>query len=333
MTYMSHSIHNSKKYSSENSILEVSGLSVFKKHPKNSSPIYLVEDIDLSVHENELVAVVGESGCGKSLSMLSLIGLLPKSIFSKWGQFSFLGKDINEASMESLRGSQIGFSFQEPMVALNPLFTVGFQLREHLMLHRGLNASEARERIVSLLGELHINDPSKRFDQYPHELSGGMRQRVMLALALVCEPKLIIADEPTTALDVTVQAEILDLLLEIKSKRGLGILFVTHDLALVRQIADKVVVMYAGSIVETGSTAKIFSEPKHPYTKGLLAASPQIGKKVERLSSIPGMIKDPESRSEGCKFYGRCYLETKQCAKDRPVLKGEASHQHRCMHV
>ncbi len=330
---MPHTDRHTKKQSSGNSILEISGLSVFKKHSKSTSPTYLVENVDFQVHSNELVAVVGESGCGKSLSMLSLIGLLPKGINSSWSRYSFLGKPFDKVSIESLRGSQIGFSFQEPMVALNPLFTVGYQLKEHLIIHKQLSSSEARKRILSLLDELQINDPAKRFDQYPHELSGGMRQRVMLALALVCEPKLLIADEPTTALDVTVQAEILDLLLEIKSRRGLGILFVTHDLALVRQIADKVVVMYAGSIVEAGHTSQIFSQPKHPYTKGLISASPQVGKKVERLSSIPGTIRDPEDKSSGCKFYGRCFMETAQCNSESPILKGEVNHQYRCLHV
>ena len=253
--------------------------------------VQAVRGVNLHVDEGETVGIVGESGCGKSVSMLSVLHLLPDYAKISADKMVFDGTDLTTLTPKMFRkisGDQIGMIFQDPMTSLNPLFTVGDQLIEPLRIHQGISKAEAREIVLEKLRLVEIPDPESRMKQYPHELSGGMRQRIMIAIALACNPRIIIADEPTTALDVTIQAQILDLLRSLKEKINSSIILVTHDLGVVAEMADYVVVMYAGRIVERGTAEEIFDHPAHPYTIGLMASKPVVGKKVERLYSIPG---------------------------------------------
>ncbi|MCX8117787.1 MAG: ABC transporter ATP-binding protein [Desulfobacterota bacterium] len=295
-----------------------------------------VEDVSFEIYPAEVLCVVGESGCGKSvtgLTLLRLIPIPPGRIES--GEIWFEGRDLlslDEKEMERVRGNEISMIFQEPMTSLNPVFTIGNQITEVLKLHQGLDKREARRRAVEMLDRVRIPSPEVRIDAYPHQLSGGMRQRAMIAMALSCQPKLLIADEPTTALDVTIQAQVLRLLKEIQREMGMAVMLITHDLGVVSEVADRVAVMYAGRIVESGPIEAIFGRMRHPYTKGLLESIPRLEEKKRRLNAIPGQVPNPLDLPSGCKFHPRCYLAIEACKiEEPPLLKVEENHYSRCI--
>ena len=284
-----------------------------------------VDGLDLTLEEGETLAVVGESGCGKSVTSLSLLRLIqtpPGRIIS--GEILYNGEDLlkkSEKEMQKIRGNDISMIFQEPMTSLNPVFTVGHQIGESLKYHQGLGKKEARDRAVEMLGLVGIPTPEKVVDNYPHQLSGGMRQRVMIAMALACNPKILIADEPTTALDVTIQAQILRLLVDLKKKTNTAIILITHDLGIVAQIAQNVMVMYAGEAVEYADVKSIYREPMHPYTIGLLKSIPKLHEEVEELYNIPGAIPGPNEYPAGCRFAPRCEYACQKCFDEKPELR------------
>ena len=294
-----------------------------------------LNDVSLAIGDGEVLGIVGESGSGKSVTAYSVIGLVPNPGRVTGGSVSFKGNEINgmpEKELRKLRGNDIGMIFQDPMTSLNPVYTIGNQIREVIRLHTDKSKEEANARALELLREVGINEPEKRMKQYPHELSGGMRQRVMIAIALACEPKLLIADEPTTALDVTIQAQILELMMELQQKLGMAIIVITHDLGIVASICKKIAVMYAGRIVEYGSTRDIFYNPMHEYTKGLLNSLPQLSdKNRKRLIPIPGTPVDMLDVPEGCPFAARCANCMKVCLKELPpVIYGSEEHYAAC---
>ena len=268
----------------------------------------VVEDVSFTLDTGETVGLVGESGCGKSVTAMAIMGLNPSPPSRvDAGRIVFEGRDLLELgpAMHDVRGDRIGMIFQEPMTSLNPTFTVGFQITEVLRIHRGLRKSEARAVALELLGMVGMGAPERRLAQYPHELSGGLRQRVMIAMAIACRPALLIADEPTTALDVTIQAQILDLIKRLQREMGMSVL-ITHDLGIVAEVCERVVVMYAGRIVERASATALYRRPRHPYTAGLLASSPRLGHRRPVLPTIPGMVPSPGQRGAGCYFAARC---------------------------
>lgn len=283
-----------------------------------------VDGISLQVEAGETVCLVGESGCGKTLTALSILRLLPPTARIARGSIHFDGRDLaslDAAALRAVRGAQIAMIFQEPMASLNPVFPIGDQIGESLRVHRGLSRRQARQRAAELLELVEIPEPETRLDAYPHQLSGGMRQRVMIASALACEPRLLIADEPTTALDVTIQAQILDLLANLQRQFGMAILLVTHDLGIVAERGERAAVMYAGRIVECGRVDALFGAPRHPYTQGLLRALPRVGAaQAERLETIPGIVPDPWNRPSGCRFRDRCPRAEADCAAHDPAL-------------
>ncbi len=297
-----------------------------------------VDGVSFHVEEGETLGIVGESGCGKTVTSLSIMGLIPDppGEILNGSSIRFCDEELVGASnrrLREIRGNDIAMIFQEPMTSLNPVFTVGNQIAEALRQHRGLNKREARTESVRLLGEVGIPGPDQRFDEYPHQLSGGMRQRVMIAMALSCEPKLLIADEPTTALDVTIQAQILDLLAALRRAHGMSMLLITHDLGVVAEVCDRVVVMYAGQVVESGSVEEIFENPRHPYTQGLLASLPELGGKGRELNPIPGVVPSPVAWPEGCRFRERCSFAWERCQGEMPELltvEGAAGRAARC---
>ncbi|MEK8127101.1 ABC transporter ATP-binding protein [Paenibacillus filicis] len=284
-----------------------------------------VNGVSFRVHEGQTVAIVGESGCGKSVTALSLMGLVEEpSGRLAGGEIWFDGRDLAKASrkeLERLRGNELSMIFQEPMSALNPVLTIGEQLTEPLIEHLHLSKKEALKRAEELVTRVGIPRAKEILKSYPHELSGGMLQRVMIAMAVSCSPKLLIADEPTTALDVTIQAQILDLLLTMKAETGMAILLITHDLGVVAETADYVVVMYAGKVVEQGTALSLFQNPKHPYTKGLLNSRPVLGHRKKRLYSIPGQVPNPLQLGQGCHFSDRCEQCLDICREKQPELK------------
>ena len=295
-----------------------------------------VRGISLTVQKGETHCLVGESGCGKSVTSLAVMGLLAKGGKRDAGRLSFAGEDIrdyNEAQMSRLRGDRMAMIFQEPMTSLNPAYTVGSQMTEVLRRHRGTPRAQAVDRAVELLTRVGITAPGLRLGQFPHQLSGGLRQRVMIAMALMCEPKLLIADEPTTALDVTVQAQILRLLAELQKDLGLGILLITHDLGIVARVADRVSVMYAGEVVESAPTAELFRAPRHPYTRGLLSCVPVPGKvkRDEPLGSIPGVVPRIPPGFTGCAFRDRCNFAEAACAGTIPRRNVGPAHEMLCI--
>ena len=297
-----------------------------------------VDGVSFSIAEGETLAVVGESGSGKSVTSLSVMGLVPKPYgFNAGGQILFRGEDLLKKSadqMRRLRGSQIGMIFQEPMTSLNPVHTVGQQISEAVLLHQRCSKAEAKRRAVDMLELVGIPEPKKRADSYPHQMSGGMRQRVMIAMALSCNPKLLIADEPTTALDVTIQAQILDLMRKLQAEMGMAILFITHDLGVVAEMADRVVVMYGGRAVEQGTVDEIFADPKMPYTAGLMNSIPRAGgrAKAKRLRAIPGNVPDPLRLPPGCAFQARCHHARPICGEAMPPLEDSGGgHLVRCV--
>lgn len=280
-----------------------------------------VRGVSFSVDKGEALCIVGESGCGKSITSLSIMGLLPSNGNIAEGSIKFEGHELTKLSKEELRklrGNRMSMIFQEPMTALNPTFTVGFQLREPLMVHQNLSKREATIKGIELLKQVGIPYPEKRIDQYPHELSGGMRQRVMIAIALACSPSLLIADEPTTALDVTIQAQILDLLYDLKEEYGMGLVMVTHDMGVVAEVADRVMVMYAGEKIEDGDVESIFNNPQHPYTRGLLQSVPNVDDKEHELKPIPGTLPNLNENITGCRFHSRCEFAMEKCKHNSP---------------
>jgi peptide/nickel transport system ATP-binding protein len=287
--------------------------------------IRAVDDVSFRIKEGETLAVVGESGCGKSITSMSVMRLIPNPPGKiVGGEIYFDGKDLlklSETEMMKMRGNQISVIFQEPMTSLNPVFTVGEQIGEAIMLHRNVDEKEARKQTIDSLKLVGIPRADEIVDAYPHELSGGMRQRVMIAMAISCKPKLLIADEPTTALDVTIQAQILDLMRDIKEKLNTAIMLITHDLGVVAEMADYVVVMYAGKVVEETSVLELYKNPTHPYTIGLLQSKPVINRETDKLYSIPGQVPNPLNMPTGCYFNPRCGRATDKCREAQPTLE------------
>ena len=288
----------------------------------DAGPVTVVDDLTLSLDHGETVGLVGESGCGKSVTAMSIMRLLPTPPARiLGGRIGFDGADLlslPEDAIRKIRGNRIGMIFQEPMTSLNPVYTIGYQLAEVLRLHRPLSRSEAAVRAVELLGHVGMGAAEQRLRQYPHELSGGLRQRVMIAMAIACEPALLIADEPTTALDVTIQAQILDLMRRLRAEHGMAVLLISHDLGVVAEFCDRVVVMYAGRLVEAASVRALFRAPRHPYTRGLLDSMPARADRRGRLPTIPGTVPAPGSRGTGCSFAKRCSRAVERCRADIP---------------
>jgi len=317
-------------------ILDVKNLQVSLPTPNGN--LRAVRGIDLQVNKGEMLCIVGESGCGKSMTSMALMGLLPKRAEVTAEAMHFDGMDLLSLSKKErnqVRGMRMSMIFQEPMTSLNPSYTLGNQLCEGIIKHKKVSKDEAKKRAVYLLERAGVPYPEKRLDQYPHQLSGGLRQRVMIAMALLCEPDLIIADEPTTALDVTIQAQILRLIRELQQEFGTAVIFITHDLGVVARIADRVAVMYAGQVVETASAQDLFADPQHPYTKGLLNCIPIPGKTLpgSHLESIPGVVPSLIGELKGCAFENRCNASTGECCYRSPSLEnhlGSAAHQVRC---
>lgn len=303
-------------------VLEVKNLKTYFYTDEGEIPA--VDGVDFSLERGETLAIVGESGCGKSVTSLSILRLIatpPGKIVD--GEILYNGRDIlklSEKEMRSVRGNDISMIFQEPMTSLNPVFTVGKQIMESLIYHQNMTKEQARERAIEMLRLVDIPNPEKCINNYPHNLSGGMRQRVMIAMALACNPKVLIADEPTTALDVTIQAQILKLMAELQKKTETGIILITHDLGIVAQIARNVMVMYAGEAVEYADVRSIFKDPRHPYTIGLLKSIPSIHEAQDELYTIKGMVPSPKNLPKGCLFAPRCEYATERCLQERPPL-------------
>ena len=304
--------------------------------PTGSGTLHAVRGIDFSLRRGEVLCIVGESGSGKSLTSLALMGLLGKSISRRADRMEFDGIGLLKTSarkMRALRGARMSMIFQEPMTSLNPAYTIGDQLTEALLLHQRVPRSKARARAIELLEKVGITAAEDRLAQYPHQLSGGLRQRVMIAMALMCGPELIIADEPTTALDVTIQAQILRVLVDLVREMNMAMILITHDLGVVARVADQVAVMYAGELVETGPTRSVFDQPLHPYTRGLLNCIPQPGKteRGARLGTIPGIVPSLVGKIKGCPFRTRCDHVRPACNHAIPHRK-RADHAFRCIH-
>ncbi|GIV96139.1 MAG: ABC transporter ATP-binding protein [Herpetosiphonaceae bacterium] len=293
-----------------------------------------VDGIDFSVARGETLCIVGESGCGKSVTSLSIMRLVGGSGEIVDGEVIFDGEnllDLSEEEMRKIRGNRISMIFQQPTTCLNPVFRIGDQVMEALQIHQGLNEEESRRRAIELFSMVGISDPERRMRSYPHQISGGQAQRVMIAMALACNPELLIADEPTTALDVTIQAQILDLMRELRSKINTAIILITHDLGVVAEMADNVLVMYAGKVVEYAPVNELFAEPKHPYTQGLIASIPVLGVVKDELPTIPGSVPNLLNLPPGCRFAPRCPYKMEQCtAEDPPLIKLERGRLVRC---
>jgi oligopeptide/dipeptide ABC transporter ATP-binding protein len=304
--------------------------------PTRRGTVHPVEGVSFDLDQGQTLGVVGESGCGKSMMLRAILGLLPRGGLVTGGQIVFRDSDLLSLSKNQLRdvrGRSIGMIFQEPMTALNPVMPVGDQIAEGPIAHLGHTKKAARKRAGELMRQVGIPDASRRFRSYPHELSGGMRQRVMIAIALACEPQLILCDEPTTALDVTIQDQILKLLIHLQESTGIGLVFVTHDLAVVSQMCQKVAVMYAAQIVEAGSVASVFTEPRHPYTLGLLRAVPDFDKRKDVLDAIPGIPPNLVAPPAGCRFRSRCAFAQEDCATgDFPLLATGEGRESSCIH-
>jgi peptide/nickel transport system ATP-binding protein len=305
-----------------NILLSVQELKVY--FHSNQRVARALDGVSYEVHGGETVCLVGESGCGKTVSALTILGLVPSPPGEiMGGRVLFRGQDLldlTEDKMRNIRGSRIAMVFQEPMTSLNPVFTVGDQIAEAITVHENTIPAEIHKRCVRLLKDVGIPSPEECLAYYPHQLSGGQRQRVMIAMALACNPELVIADEPTTALDVTIQAQILNLFSELKRKRNMSLLYITHDLGVVASIADRIYVMYAGVIAEQGNASEIFHDPRHPYTRGLLASLPNRAKWGARLHSIPGTVPDPAYKPGGCPFHPRCDLAVEICRRQFPEM-------------
>ena len=318
-------------------VLKIEDLSISFYTPVGE--VKAVDSINYTLHENEIMGIVGESGSGKSVERYGIMGLLQEPGKVKSGKILFKGEnvlDYDKNKMSEFRGAKCSMIFQNPMTCLNPVYTIGNQLMEALLVHKKCSKDEAYQKAVDMLDSVGISNPKRRMKQYPHELSGGMRQRVMIGMGLICEPDILIADEPTTALDVTIQAQILELIKEFQNKSKMSVIFITHNLAVVAQICDTVSVMYAGRIVEQGSVEEIFYNPKHPYTKGLLKSMPRIDSKEQvRLESIKGTPVDMLNPPEGCGFSTRCEHCMNICLKkEPPMLEMGNGHRSKCfLHI
>jgi len=314
-------------------LIDIKGLRVLF-HGDDGRTTHAVDSVDLSVTKGATLGLVGESGCGKSVTSLAIMGLLPKQSAEVCGSIRFDGLDLVSApdeELRDLRGNRLAMIFQEPMTSLNPSFTIGDQIVETILRHRGGSRRAARDRAIELLRRVHIPSPEKRIDEYPHKLSGGMRQRVMIAMALACDPRLLIADEPTTALDVTLQAQILELMRELKAASNAAIILITHDLGVVAEVCDEVAVMYAGEIVERASVDELFASPQHPYTVGLLGSIPRLDHRTEHLATIEGMVPNMANPPAGCRFAARCPFVIDACTKAPPPLRElSPGHASRC---
>ncbi|OUR75567.1 methionine ABC transporter ATP-binding protein [Alphaproteobacteria bacterium 46_93_T64] len=315
-------------------LLEVNKLEV--QFPLGRKTLQAIHGISFALEEGERLGIVGESGAGKSVAAFSILNLLSKPGRISAGEVVFEGQVISEfsrAQMRHIRGNRISMIFQDPMMTLNPVLTIGTQMSECLKTHRNISNSEAREISISKLRDVMIPSPENRMDSYPHELSGGMRQRVVIAIALLSDPSIIIADEPTTALDVTIQAEIMALMLELCKNNNVGLVLITHDLAVVSQVTERIIVMYAGRIVEEGLTHDVITNPKHPYTRGLIKALPQENLPGTRLNQIRGSMPALDAIPAGCSFNPRCDFADGECHKDVPALVGSETHRAACVHI
>ena len=304
-------------------VLEIRDLRV--EFHTESGVVKALDGVNLTLEEGEVLGVVGETGCGKSVTAQTILKLLPSPPAKiTGGEILLEGRnilDLSEEELGKIRGRKITMIFQEPMTSLNPVFTVWEQMKDVITLHRGVSKEEAWKIAIEVLKDVRMPDPEGALKKYPHELSGGQRQRIMIAMALSCRPKILIADEPTTALDVTIQAQILNLLKSLQEKYGMSVVLITHDMGVVAQVADRVAVMYAGSVVEIGNVEDVLRNPLHPYTKGLLRAIPTVRKKLERLESIPGSVPNLLDPPSGCRFHPRCSLVKDVCRKVKPKLK------------
>jgi peptide/nickel transport system ATP-binding protein len=308
-------------------LLEVDDLSVH--FDTLTGPARSVDGVSYTVRSGETLGVVGESGCGKSVTSLSIMRLLPVPPARIRGEVRFRGQDLlklTEREMRRVRGNRISMIFQEPMTSLNPVLTVGRQIAETVQLHQNASRSEAMQRVVEMLRVVQIPEPERRAHEYPHQMSGGMRQRVMIALALACNPEVLIADEPTTALDVTIQAQILDLIKTLQKQNGMGVVMITHDLGVVAESCDRVVVMYAGRKVEEADVFRLFEKPQHPYTRAMMASMPSMNIHSARLTEIPGLVPSPHAPRRGCAFAPRCRFANARCHAAVPALTGDAGH-------
>lgn len=312
-------------------LLDVNELSVH--FGEKEAPFRAVDRISYSVNQGEVVGIVGESGSGKSVSSLAIMGLIdfPRRVTASSLSFNNIDlQKISEKERRQIVGAEVAMIFQDPMTSLNPCYTVGFQIMEALKVHQGGNRSTRRQRAIDLLTLVGIPDPGSRLDVYPHQLSGGMSQRVMIAMAIACRPKLLIADEPTTALDVTIQAQIIELLLELQQKENMALVLITHDLALVAEAAHKIIVMYAGQVVEAGTAQEIFRTPRHPYTQALLRALPEFAADKARLASLPGVVPGKYDRPNGCLLNPRCPYANDLCRQVEPELKDINGRRAKC---
>jgi peptide/nickel transport system ATP-binding protein len=315
-------------------LIEIRDLRV-RFHGDDGRTTHAVDSVDLSVAQGATLGLVGESGCGKSVTSLAIMGLLPRQTTEVTGAIRFDGFDLlhtSDQTLRDLRGNRLAMIFQEPMTSLNPSFTIGDQIIETILRHRGGSRKSARARAIELLRRVHIPSPERRIDEYPHKLSGGMRQRVMIAMALACDPRLLIADEPTTALDVTLQAQILELMRELKAASGAAIILITHDLGVVAEVCDEVAVMYAGEIVERAPVDEMFSSPQHPYTVGLLGSIPRLDQRAAQLATIEGMVPNMSQPPSGCRFAARCPFVREACTKaPPPLIEVSPGHLSRCI--
>ncbi len=319
---------------SANPLIEIEGLRVLFRGDDGRTT-HAVDSVDLSVANGATLGLVGESGCGKSVTSLAIMGLLSKQSAEVSGSIRFDGFDLLQTSdqtLRDLRGNRLAMIFQEPMTSLNPSLTIGDQIIETILRHRGGSQRSARQRAIDLLRRVHIPSPEKRIDEYPHKLSGGMRQRVMIAMALACDPRLLIADEPTTALDVTLQAQILELMRELKAASNAAIILITHDLGVVAEVCDEVAVMYAGEIVERTGVDDLFASPQHPYTVGLLGSIPRLDRRTAHLATIEGMVPNMTNPPAGCRFAARCPFVSEACrAAPPPLVEVSPGHLSRCI--
>lgn len=315
-------------------LLEVKNLKT--RFTTDEGTFLAVDDVSFEVNSGEVLGIVGESGCGKSVTSLSIMRLIQKPGLIESGEILFQGKNllkVSDSEMRSIRGNEIAMIFQEPMTSLNPVFTIGNQIDEAIALHqKNLSHAEVKAKTIETLKKVGIPAPEKRYHDYPHQLSGGMRQRIMIAMAMSCNPKLLIADEPTTALDVTIQAQILDLMRNLKKEFNSGMILITHDLGVVAEVCQKVLVMYAGKVIERGTVEDIFYRPKHPYTKGLLNSIPhfETGHRLKSLNTIPGSVPSLQKLPQGCRFQERCSKFQTKCAELEPTLTTTGAHDVSC---
>ena len=320
---------------SKEKLLEVNNLKTY--FYIEEGVVKAVDGVDFDIYPGETLGIVGESGCGKSVTSLSIMNLIespPGKIVD--GEILFEGQDLtelNQSQMRDIRGNEISMIFQEPMTSLNPVYTVGDQISEAMLMHKKISKTAATNQAIEMLDKVGIPSPEQRIKEYPHQLSGGMRQRVMIAMALACDPKLLIADEPSTALDVTIQAQILELMEDLKNRFDMSIMLITHDLGVIAEVSERVAVMYAGKIVEYTDIKTLFKDPDHPYTWGLMQSIPKLDFETDRLNAIPGVVPSPLDFPEGCKYNTRCPLADEKCEEEPDLEEIRSGHEVRCWHT